>query len=117
MSVRTHIIYVHPQAPAKPREGEPCNGCGVCCLSEPCPLGMLASRRRKGACALVRWEASPGIYRCGAMVDLRASLARLLPLLPGAMLTALASVLATLVRRVIAANTACDCSLGASAPT
>jgi hypothetical protein len=51
------------------------------------------------------------------MVDLRGSLARSLPLLPRAMLAALAAVLAPLVRRAIAANTSCDCSLGASTQT
>lgn len=24
----------------KPKEGDPCNGCGVCCLSEQCPVSV-----------------------------------------------------------------------------
>ena len=36
------VVHWHPEAPPKPPEGAPCNGCGLCCLAEPCPLGMLA---------------------------------------------------------------------------
>ncbi|MDT0138632.1 hypothetical protein [Acidovorax sp. PRC11] len=43
--------------------GQPCNGCGLCCLAEPCPLGMLVSRRRHGACVALRWL--PGADRAG----------------------------------------------------
>lgn len=28
--------------PDKPKCGSPCNGCGVCCASEVCPIGVLA---------------------------------------------------------------------------
>ena len=43
----THaVIYLHPAAPAKPAVGAACNGCGVCCAWQPCPLGMLVSGRR-----------------------------------------------------------------------
>ena len=38
-----HLIRIHADAPAKPPVGAPCNGCGVCCLLEPCPLGVLLS--------------------------------------------------------------------------
>jgi len=38
------VILIHPEAPAKPPLGAPCNGCGVCCLAEPCPVGVLVSR-------------------------------------------------------------------------
>lgn len=36
--------------PAKPAYGQPCNGCGVCCRQELCPLGELLYRRVKGPC-------------------------------------------------------------------
>ena|SRR5215213_522630 len=26
--------------PAKPLYGDPCNGCGLCCLSEQCPISL-----------------------------------------------------------------------------
>jgi hypothetical protein len=49
------VIRIEPDAPAKPAPGAPCNGCGLCCLAEPCPVGMLVSRRRHGRCAALVW--------------------------------------------------------------
>lgn len=69
VAVRVITIHVHPEAPPKPEPGERCNGCGVCCLSEPCPLGMLVSRRRHGACDAVRWDSASASYRCGLLAD------------------------------------------------
>lgn len=63
------IIHIHPDAPAKPPEGAPCNGCGVCCLLEPCPVGMLISRKRRGACTALVWSDASGRYRCGLMLS------------------------------------------------
>lgn len=65
----TRPILIHPTAPPKPALGAPCNGCGLCCLLEPCPLGMLVSRKRTGACVLLRWSDAEGRYLCGAMAD------------------------------------------------
>ncbi|MFW9616569.1 hypothetical protein [Aquabacterium sp.] len=62
------VIHIHPDAPTKPPEGAPCNGCGVCCLVEPCPVGMLLSRRRRGACDKLQWSDQQGRYVCGLMV-------------------------------------------------
>ena len=56
MPAAHQVIHIHPEAPTKPPEGAPCNGCGVCCLAEPCPVGMLVSRKRHGACVLLRWS-------------------------------------------------------------
>lgn len=93
---------LHPAAPPQPQPGAPCNGCGVCCAAEPCPLGMVLSRRRHGACAALVWrsEGGAGAYRCGALAEP----ARWLPWLPAALAT-------RLVRRWIAAGQACDCTL------
>ena len=63
------IIHIHPEAPSKPPEGAPCNGCGVCCLAEPCPVGMLVSRKRRGACELLRWSDEQGRYVCGLLAE------------------------------------------------
>lgn len=87
MSVRR--IHIHADAPAKPALGAPCNGCGVCCLAEPCPLGMLASLRTRGACRVVRWDGTR--YRCGLVDERRPWLNRL-------------------VRRWIGAGRGCDSS-------
>ncbi len=103
------IIHLHPEAPQKPPEGAPCNGCGVCCASEPCPLGILASRRRQGACAALVWSdegqggpASAGRYRCGLVGQPER-------VLPRALAPA-AAVVARLARRLIASGQGCDCS-------
>lgn len=61
------IIHIHPEAPPKPAQGAPCNGCGVCCLAEPCPVGVIVSRRRHGACAALVWSDEAGCYRCGLL--------------------------------------------------
>lgn len=60
------VILLHADAPPKPAVGEACNGCGVCCAAEPCPLGMLLSRRLRGACSALQWDETGQRYRCGA---------------------------------------------------
>lgn len=99
------VIHLHPAAPAKPAAGTPCNGCGVCCAAEPCPLGVLLTRRRHGACAALEWHEAEARYRCGAL----ASPTRWLPALPAAWARALA-------RRWIAAGVGCDAELEPVAP-
>jgi hypothetical protein len=63
----TQTIRIHAAAPAKPAWGAACNGCGICCLAEPCPAGALVSGRRTGACRALRWDAAAARYRCGLM--------------------------------------------------
>jgi len=75
----SQIIHIQPEAAAKPVLGEPCNGCGVCCLSEPCPLGMLLSRRRSGVCMALHWNDAVHQYRCGALTDAALVLRQALP--------------------------------------
>jgi len=74
--MRVIEIHLHPAAPPKPAPGTPCNGCGVCCLSEPCPIGIVVSRRRQGACKAVRWDSALGLYRCGLLADAQAGAER-----------------------------------------
>jgi len=107
MAPESKIIHVHALAPAKPALGAPCNGCGVCCLSEPCPLGVLLSGRRSGACRAVRWNAQGAIYRCGAIE----SPAEVLPAALQWLKAPLAWVLRRLAGRWIAAGAGCDCDL------
>jgi hypothetical protein len=61
-------LEVEAGAPDKPALGAPCNGCGVCCLAEPCPVGVLVTRRREGRCAALEWVAAEAQYRCGLLV-------------------------------------------------
>lgn len=97
-----HVIRLHTAAPPKPAAGQPCNGCGVCCASEPCPLGTLVSRRTTGACDALVWKAGDAHYRCGLVEQ------------PGAHLPALwrwaAPLAARIARRYIAAGAGCDSS-------
>lgn len=97
------VIHIHPAAPIQPAEGTPCNGCGVCCLAEPCPLGRLISRRRHGACDALRWDETQSLYRCGAISDADSVL--------GPRWAWAAPLLRKLARRWIAAGVGCDASL------
>ncbi len=100
------VLHVQPGAPPKPAVGAPCNGCGLCCLAEPCPLGVLVSRRRQGACAALRWDGRAGRYLCGMVAA------------PGDVLGPrwrwAAPLLGRLARRWIAAGTGCDAALEAA---
>ena len=95
------VIYLRAEAPAKPAAGAPCNGCGLCCAWQPCPLGVLVSGRRHGACDALRWDDSLRLYRC-AMVD---APQQVWPALP----RGLQPVLQGLARRWIASGAGCDC--------
>lgn len=99
------VIHLQPEAPPKPALGQPCNGCGVCCASEPCPVGVLVSRRRHGACAALVWAGDEGAYRCGLIVQPAAYLPRTL--------SGLAPLLSRAARRFISAGSGCDSSVTA----
>lgn len=85
------VIRIHADAPSKPALGAGCNGCGVCCLAEPCPVGRVVSLRRVGPCRALRWQSKEGgagaRYRCALMAS---------------------RVLRPLVARWIAAGQGCD---------
>lgn len=103
------IVHIYPEAAAKPALGAPCNGCGVCCLLEPCPLGLLLCGRRTGACAVLRWQAELRQYRCGAISMPDAVLQDRLPRVLRWLSAALARILARWARRWVAAGVGCDC--------
>jgi len=95
------IIFIHPDSPPKPGWGQPCNGCGICCAAEPCPIGIIVSGRRVGACSALQWNPLESRYRCGVLAK-------------SAALTApnwLTGVATRLASRLIAAGTGCDCAL------
>ncbi len=65
----TQIIELHPLAPRKPEFGEHCNGCGVCCASEPCPVAYLFLFQFKGRCRALLWQNDSARYLCGMVVS------------------------------------------------
>lgn len=98
-----NCITLQRDAPAKPRPGAPCNGCGVCCALRPCPLGMLLFRQRRGACPALQWQADAGHYRCGLLLAPQ----QYLPALPTCLLPAARRY----TQRLIAAGQGCDCDV------
>lgn len=103
MSDRAVFIAIHPAAPPKPAEGAACNGCGVCCLIEPCPVGMVVSRKRRGACVALAWSDAESRYVCGMVMQPEAHLPGWLVAQP-----ALRGLASRWARRVIAAGAGCD---------
>jgi hypothetical protein len=100
--VHDTVIWLRAEAPQKPAAGMPCNGCGVCCASEPCPVAIVFLRQRRGSCRALEWDAATHIYRCGMLLRP----AHYLPLLP----RMAHNVTRRLMRRWIAADTVCDAS-------
>ncbi|HEX8955395.1 MAG TPA: hypothetical protein VF798_03940, partial [Burkholderiaceae bacterium] len=82
--------------------GAPCNGCGVCCAHEPCPVALVFLRQRRGGCRALEWDGEAQRYRCG-MAQHPGRHLRWLP-------ARLATIMQRLVLRWIAAGTACDAS-------
>lgn len=97
---RHQTIRIHPEAPAKPSWGDACNGCGVCCAAEPCPVGVLVSGRRKGSCAALEWQDAERRYVCGVVT----SPARYLGVGSGR----LGQLVSAIARRMISAGKGCD---------
>ncbi len=47
----------------KPKLGESCNGCGLCCLAEPCHLAVEILGKDDGICPALEYD--DGRYYCG----------------------------------------------------
>lgn len=62
-------IELHQHAPPKPRLGATCNGCGVCCAAEPCPVAFIFLLQFKGRCRALVWQDENGCYACGMVVQ------------------------------------------------
>ncbi|WP_342618783.1 hypothetical protein [Rhodoferax sp. GW822-FHT02A01] len=105
------VIHIQTEAPPKPAQGMACNGCGVCCLVEPCPLGVLLSRSRKGPCKALQWTADLKQYRCGALGTSVQSGEHAVEGLSGLQRSSFARLRARTIARWIAAGSGCDCAL------
>ena len=116
MDTEQTVILIHPDAPAKPPWGAACNGCGVCCLWAPCPLGVVLSGRRTGGCRAVRWNADQRQYQCGAVTAPREVLSNVLPGPLEGLAGSLAFILPRMALRWIAAGAGCDSSVEVAAP-
>ena len=99
------IITLPQEAPDKPALGAPCNGCGLCCAAELCPLGRVAFRKSRGPCPALAWQAADRRHVCGLVVAPRAHLPRLPRFL--------APLFVRLARRWIAAGIGCDSDVSA----
>lgn len=95
-------IHIHRSAPAKPAEGQACNGCGVCCALETCPPARLRFMQAKGPCPALEWSELKVRYHCGLLSH------------PGTYLPWLPrfgeKIASRLFARWIAAGKGCDCS-------
>ncbi len=107
------VIHIHPEAPPMPQPGQPCNGCGVCCLAEPCPIGMVVSRKRYGACVALSWSPAQGRYLCGVLASALRAQAQAASVSGwrGPVQRAVAGLRWRWVRRHIAAGVGCDADL------
>ncbi|MFZ6724198.1 hypothetical protein ACO0K2_01755 [Undibacterium sp. MH2W] len=63
------VVWLAQQAPRKPEIGQSCNGCGVCCAAEPCPVARVFLWQRKGSCRALMWDPSQSLYRCGMLLQ------------------------------------------------
>lgn len=59
----------------KPKIGEPCNNCGICCMTQPCMNGAYAlglvktlGEHAYGRCPALT-ETSPGKFVCGIILN------------------------------------------------
>ena len=101
-------IDLHEQAPPKPEYGEPCNGCGVCCAAEPCPVACLFLFQFKGRCRALLWQEESARYACGMVVQPD----RYSRLIPGFARRLMGAFFATR----IAANKGCDADIEVAEP-
>jgi hypothetical protein len=67
--VQTQSIELNSLAPDKPDYGVRCNGCGVCCAAEPCPVAMIFLLQFRGQCRALLWQEDACRYVCGMVVS------------------------------------------------
>ena len=105
---KQRLIWLKVEAPAKPLLGNTCNGCGVCCAAEPCPVARVFLWQWRGACRALVWSEAQQQYRCGMLLQ-PATYLRFLTASPQTWFARLfLRIFTRLVARWIAAGTACD---------
>lgn len=100
------IVTLPAEAPDKPVLGAPCNGCGLCCAAELCPLGRAMFRKSRGPCPALVWRAADKRHVCGLATAPNDHLSRLPRFL--------APLFVRLARRWIAAGIGCDSDVSAA---
>ncbi|MBI3795005.1 MAG: hypothetical protein HY280_09805 [Nitrospinae bacterium] len=95
-------VELHRLAPAKPERGAPCNGCGVCCAVETCPVARVFLFQFKGKCRALTWREEPPRYVCGMAVRPDSHVW----IIPGRLREMFGKFFASR----ISAGTACDCT-------
>lgn len=100
MAVTEQIIKINAQAPTKPVLGAPCNGCAVCCASEPCPVSLALLWPHNAPCKALVWHEDTKHYRCG-MVSEPSHFVKWLP-------KRMDKIASKVFKRWIAADTVCD---------
>lgn len=68
MRIVHQSIELHEKSPPKPPLGEACNGCGVCCAAEPCPVAHIFLFQRRGRCRALLWQEENNRYACGMVL-------------------------------------------------
>lgn len=51
----------------KPRPAAPCNGCGLCCIAERCPIALAVAGEGPGPCPLLERQGER--FGCGMILD------------------------------------------------
>ena len=105
MATAEQFISLHRAAPPKAAMGAPCNGCGVCCAAEPCPVSYWLLGHRDGACPALAWRDGAGRYFCRMVLAPGAHL----PWVP----LPLQALFGRVCRRWIAADLGCDSDIEA----
>ena len=54
----------------KPPYGDPCNRCGLCCMTDPCRVAQVVLLQRHGACPALKSDGLGG-YVCGLLSELQ----------------------------------------------